>query len=90
MVVCFEIHDKEYGDAACQKFHAILDQPNLARRLELELAAMLDLRNLVRYTYELEGDGLEALLVFDHVERLRAMGRSLRDPQQRAMSRLTR
>ena len=44
---------------------------------------MLDLRNLVRYAYELEGDRLEMLLVFDRVERLRAMGRSLSDPQQR-------
>jgi hypothetical protein len=78
-----DLDAKEYGEATREKLHAILDQPDQAQHLELELAAMLDLRNLVRYTYELEGDRLEMLLVFDRVERLRAMGRSLSDPQQR-------
>ena len=78
-----DLDAKEFGKATRQKLHAILDQPDQAQHLELALVAMLDLRNLVRYTYELEGGRLEMLLVFDRVERLRAMGRSLSDPQQR-------
>lgn len=40
-------------------------------------AAMLDVRAIVRTTYELEGDRLEVLLVYDRIERLRAVGHAL-------------
>ena len=45
--------------------------------LKPELAAMLDVRVLVRTTYALEGDRLEILLVPRRVEELRALGRAL-------------
>ena len=45
--------------------------------LRPELAAMLDVRVLVRTTYALEGDRLEILLVPRRVEELRALGRAL-------------
>ena len=47
--------------------------------LRLQLAGMLDMRIVVSSTYELEGDRLEILLVFDRVEALRALGRALRN-----------
>lgn len=72
-----ELDARGYGEAARQKLHAILDDLDAAQRLQLQLAAMLDLRTLVRTTYELEGDRLEILLVYDRIEALRAFGRSL-------------
>ena len=47
--------------------------------LKLQLAAVLDMRALVKRTYELEGDRLQLLLVFSRVEGLREVGRSLRN-----------
>lgn len=44
----------------------------------LELAGMLDIRSLVKTTYELEGDRLEILLVYSRIESLRELGRSLK------------
>lgn len=38
---------------------------------------MLDMRILVKTTYELEGDRLEILLMYDRIEALRALGRSI-------------
>eukprot|EP00965_Chrysotila_dentata_P011718 384350-Pleurochrysis_carterae.AAC.1 len=38
---------------------------------------MLDMRVLVKVTYELEGDRLEILLVYERIERLRQLGKSL-------------
>lgn len=66
-----------YGDATRQKLHTILEAPETASKLKFQLAAMLDIRHLVRTTYELEGDRLEIMLVFNRVEELRAFGRSL-------------
>lgn len=42
---------------------------------------MLDMRHLIRTTYELEGDRLELLLVYHRIEELRAFGRALEDEQ---------
>eukprot|EP00965_Chrysotila_dentata_P014339 475262-Pleurochrysis_carterae.AAC.1 len=39
---------------------------------------MLDVRKPVSTTYELEGDGLEILLMYNRIETLRELGRSLR------------
>lgn len=47
--------------------------------LELQLAALKDMQQLVSTTYELEGDQLEILLFYDRVHRLRALGDALRD-----------
>lgn len=68
-----------YGDALRHKLRSFLDNKETELKLKLELAAMLDIRALVRTTYELEGDRLELLLVYNHVEELRAFGRSLVD-----------
>lgn len=66
---------RDYGDATRKSLRSIYDnkQPSLRQ----ELAAMLDMRDLVKYTYELEGDRLEILVVFDRIETLRALGRSI-------------
>lgn len=39
---------------------------------------MLDLRPLVQTTTELEGDRLEMLVVYDRIEKLRALGRGIK------------
>lgn len=70
-----------YGDATRQKLHHIFESPETASQLKLQLAAMLDVRQLVRTTYELEGDRLEIMLVYPRVEELRAFGRGLMDDQ---------
>lgn len=66
-----------YGDALRQKLHGFFDDHETEQKLKLEFAAMLDMRALVRTTYELEGDRLELLLVHQRIEELRAFGRSL-------------
>lgn len=38
---------------------------------------MLDLRSIVKATYDLEGDRLEILLVYDRIEHLRQLGQSI-------------
>ena len=48
-------------------------------RLQLEFAAGLDLTVLIKTTYDLEGDGLEILLVFDRVHALLTLGENLDD-----------
>lgn len=70
-----ELDARGYGDATRQKLHDILDADARRHRLKLQLAAMLDLRDLVRYTYQLEGDGLELLILYERIEHLRAIGR---------------
>lgn len=72
-----ELDARGYGEATRQKLHDILDADCRRTRLKLQLAAMLDLRDLVRYTYQLEGDGLELLIVWERIEHLRALGRSI-------------
>lgn len=66
-----------YGDATRAKLHEILDDAAARSVLRLQLAAMLDLRFIVKTTYELEGDRLEVLLVYDRIEELRARGRAI-------------
>lgn len=66
-----------YGDATRQKMHQILDNEAKAKKLGLQLAAMLDMRCLVSTTYELEGDRLELLLLYERIERLRALGKAM-------------
>ena len=51
-----ELDAHEYGDATRAKLNAILHDPEKSLRLRLQLAAMLDMRELVSTTYELEGD----------------------------------
>lgn len=73
-----ELDELEYGDASRKKLRAIFDCAERKRQLELELAAMLDLKRLVQETYALEGDGLEVLLVYRRLEALRKLGVSIR------------
>ena len=72
MTTCEE---RDYGDATRKSLRRIFD--DMADALRLELAAMLDMRLLVSTTYEMEGDRLEIVLVWDRVEVLRALGRSI-------------
>ena len=67
--------ERDYGDATTKTLRHIYDTKPDA--LRLELAATLDMRTLVAQTYALEGDRLEVLLVFDRIEALRALGRSI-------------
>eukprot|EP00966_Prymnesium_polylepis_P330940 7386539-Prymnesium_polylepis.2 len=67
--------ERDYGDATTKSLRRIYNTKPDA--LRLELAAMLDMRTLVAQTYALEGDRLEVLLVFDRIEALRALGRSI-------------
>ena len=45
---------------------------------------MIDLELIITTTYGIEGDGLEILLAFDRVERLRALGSDLDNEGVRA------
>lgn len=67
---------REYGDATTKVLRAIYT--NEVDALRLELAAMLDVRIIVKTTYEMEGDRLEILLIFERVEALRALGRAIK------------
>ncbi|KAL3899207.1 MAG: hypothetical protein SGPRY_012683 [Prymnesium sp.] len=67
-----------YGDATRIKLRSMLDSSEKLKLLKLQLAAMMDMQSLISTTYELEGDHLELLLVYDCVERLHALGESLR------------
>ena len=69
------LEQRDYGDATRRHLRTIYNIK--LDTLRLELAAMLDMRVLVRTTYALEGDRLEILLTFDRVEALRALGRSI-------------
>ena len=70
-----ELEARDYGEATRQKLLQIYNTNG--ETLRLQIAAMLDMRVLVQYTYQLEGDQLEILLVFDRLEALRALGRSV-------------
>lgn len=72
-----ELDDLEYGDATRKKLRSMFDSPQQQRKLQLELAAMLDLKRLVHETYDLEGDRLEILLVYRRMEALRKLGESI-------------
>jgi hypothetical protein len=69
------LQDRGIGAATTTKMANLLR--DCSAELKLELAAMLDVRVLVRTTYALEGDRLEVLLVFRRIEELRALGRAL-------------
>tara|TARA_B110001450_G_C17657600_1_gene495928 strand:- start:199 stop:2715 length:2517 start_codon:yes stop_codon:yes gene_type:complete len=69
------LQDRGIGDATTTKLANLLRDNSF--ELKLELAAMLDVRVLVRTTYALEGDRLEVLLVYRRIEELRALGRAL-------------
>ena len=71
-----ELEQRNYGEATRINMQRIYD--NQGDMLRLEIAGMLDMRKLVSTTYELEGDRLEILLIYDRVEALRAVGNSLR------------
>jgi hypothetical protein len=68
--------DREFGNATTASLRNIYD--NELDKLRLEFAAMLDIRILVKTTYELEGDRLEILLTFERTESLRALGRAIK------------
>ena len=67
--------ERDFGDATTKSLRHIYDTKSTA--LCLELASMLDMRTLVAQTYALEGDRLEVLLVYERIEALRALGRSI-------------
>ena len=68
--------EREYGAASTSKLRTIYNEKLDA--LRLELAAMIDMRILVKTTYDLEGDRLELLRFFELIESLRALGNSIR------------
>ena len=71
-----ECEARDYGDATQKKLRSIYDEQT--DELRLQLAAMLDMRVLVKTTYELEGDRLELLLLYDRIEALRVLGRAIK------------
>lgn len=71
-----ELDDLEYGDATRKKLRQIYT--NSKKELQLQLAAILDLKPIVKETYDLEGDRLEILLVYPRVEALRKLGESIK------------
>ena len=77
------LQDRGIGDATTAKMATILRDRRF--QLQLELAAILDVRELVKTTYELEGDRLEILVTFRRVEELRARGRALEANSDGAM-----
>mmetsp|Transcript_3786 Transcript_3786/g.11791 ORF Transcript_3786/g.11791 Transcript_3786/m.11791 type:complete len:205 (+) Transcript_3786:279-893(+) len=60
-----ECERRDYGDATRRKMISIYE--NKGTMLRLEIAGMLDMRKLVSTTYEIEGDRLDILLVFDRL-----------------------
>ena len=70
-----ELDQYGYGDATRTKLRRIYNTQG--DRLRLEIAALLDVRDVVRTTYALEGDRLEILLVYERIEALRRLGRSI-------------
>lgn len=72
-----QLDEFNYGEATRRKLQSFFDDGEAALQLKAELAAMLDMRPLVRTTYELEGDRLELMLVYHRIEELRAFGRAL-------------
>lgn len=73
-----QLDEYEYGGATRKRLHDILDDTVQCQQLQLELAAVLDVRQLVVMTAELEGDRLELLLVHDRIQKLRALGRGIK------------
>ncbi|KAL1511483.1 hypothetical protein AB1Y20_006281 [Prymnesium parvum] len=71
-----KLNEYEYGSATRAQLTNIYNTKS--DRLRLELAAMCDMRILVRTTYELEGDRLEILLAYDRIQVLRSMGESIK------------
>lgn len=67
--------DAGVGDATVGVLQDITNQ--YMPQLDSDLAVMLDMRVLTKTIYELEGDRLESLLVYDKLEGLRALGRSV-------------
>eukprot|EP00965_Chrysotila_dentata_P194733 6176553-Pleurochrysis_carterae.AAC.3 len=72
------LDERECGEATRKKLRAIYDNAAKQQQLMCACAAMLDMRVLVKITYELEGDRLEILLVHGRIEYLRHLGCSLR------------
>lgn len=70
------------GDATRAKLHAVLDNAESRRTLQLQLASVRDMQQIVRTTYELEGDRLEMLLVFSKVEMLRRLGKAIKTGEE--------
>jgi hypothetical protein len=69
------LDQRDFGDVTTKKMLDIYN--NHGDKLRLELAAMLDMRILVKITYEMEGDQFEILLVYLRIATLRAIGRSI-------------
>eukprot|EP00966_Prymnesium_polylepis_P072737 1688902-Prymnesium_polylepis.1 len=74
-----EYETRDYGDATRRKMISVYE--NKGTMLRLEIAGMLDMRKLVSTTYELEGDRLEILLVFDRLQMMRSIGNGMRTKQ---------
>ncbi|KAK3246614.1 hypothetical protein CYMTET_43856 [Cymbomonas tetramitiformis] len=79
-----QLEDEGVGDATTRRMLEIYAANPLL--LEVSFAAGYDgTAQLLRTTYEMEGDRLEILLVFRRVEAVRAFGRSLGDPDNRGI-----
>lgn len=79
-----EFKQLRYGEATRAKLNGIWIDGEKCRMLRLQLSPMLDLRSLVSATtYDLDGDRLELLLVYNSIEgrraRFRASMRSCED-----------
>ena len=68
---------REIGDASSKKLVEVFNK--YPADLPFQLAAAMDMEILCKSTYDMEGDGLEILLIFDVIEKIRAKGRTLGD-----------
>ncbi|KAL3911756.1 MAG: hypothetical protein SGPRY_008577 [Prymnesium sp.] len=66
------------GNANRKKLHNLVDDDSTRCTLELQLAALIDMRVLEKTTHEMEGDRLKLLLVYACIERMRALGLQFR------------
>lgn len=67
--------EKGVGQAHRTRLRELYDQHH--DHIELQCAAILDMRPVVATTYELEGDRLEILLAYERIEALRQLGRTI-------------
>ena len=63
------------GEATTSKMIEVYSQDPI--NFELSVAAYMDLADIVKTTYEMEGERLEILVIFGRIEKIRALGRSL-------------
>jgi hypothetical protein len=65
------------AEDSTRKMQAVLGDAARRDAFEVELALVKDLEVFMTTTYNIEGDGLVILLVYDMIEKVRTLGRSL-------------